>query len=143
MNFIQNCTNNFVEAAESVEYSWSDPKSLIVLVPIFSLIVQEINIGSIKSKITAERLEIPGKTFGKEDAQRMVERKGPLADVYKWHGIGAAVHIFVLALFAQFCPLLLIPLIAIGIYQAWTCFMGANSISIVIDGGQKTIKRDS
>lgn len=135
MNSIQNCMSSFVKAAESVEYSWSNPKALVVLVPFFSLVVQEIKANSIKKDITAKK-------YAEEDVSEMLGREGPLAIIHKWHGIGAAVHVFVLAFFVQSCPLLIIP-VALGTYQVCKYFMDSQSITIKIDGKQGTIKRES
>lgn len=119
--------NKFVDFVDSIEYKWNDPKSYVVLIPGLPLMIQAVATKLFRESVASEYAK------NREELYRM-PKNIEYDRMLKWHGIGAVVSLFAVALFAGFqSPFglgLCIPILAIGIFQVYKGFMDSGHLEL-------------
>lgn len=101
----------------SMEYGFTKPKSLVVLIPVVSLIFQKIQVS--EHMLTLNTASNTSYEYWAVDNPQHLK----LDSIYKWHGIGSLIQTIILVSLLTFHPLFLIPTV-FSIYEMYTCSKG-------------------
>lgn len=101
--------DSLINYVKSGEYGFSKPFSLVVLIPFLSSAVQKIQSANLQALILNSVQT--GEVLRGEDPNSRRYQK-----MLVWHGVGALIHTFALAIFVHLCPLLILP-VGMGVYQ--------------------------
>ena len=112
---IQSITQSIVDT----KYGWAQPGSLIVLVPIMSLIFQKIQVAHIQETLSGYPVE------QMESLRQSLEFK-KLDTIYAWHTLGSLIQTIVLLALSRIYPLFLIPA-SCAIYELCCSFVKLNT----------------
>jgi hypothetical protein len=121
------------ESIFNINYGFGEPKSLIIFVPIVSLIVQKIQISDL-----IDTLKNTYKTpYQFVDLKKSFDY-GKLKTIYKWHALGSLIQTISLLFLLTFNPLFLIPA-AFSIHEFYRSFNGIVHEVIHMEDGKRLI----
>lgn len=116
--------NAIKEGALNIEYGWSHPGSLVVLVPGLSLLVQKIQ--------SAHILEVLKTTYPKSE-QIVQKLSSPeykkLGAMYDWHHVGSGIQCVALLALSAVTPWVLLPT-CFSLYQFVSCTLNLGRMEI-------------